>query len=227
MDIYWQSTNWQNKNLASRQTITFFISVLVIGLLFLIPINNKYAYLQQDHLMSVELIKTVSLNKKKTQELEKPLIPIIDPIESNAKTIVEKSVVKAKSISKPIPITTRISPSQDKTQLPSARMIINSFKNRKTLQTVSKDFQATSESDNNFIIKKIHKQKPPMVVSNKIFKQTIVNHKDPATIKTTKSVLGFLFGSVKDRKKNQDTLSYCPALGRRSVFCPSSNPLID
>ena len=214
MEITWQQSNWQNSHLNSRQFIVFVFSAVLIYLLLLIPIKFKSVWINQDTQLSVTLIKEAIKPKEAIKQTITTPKPVIKPVKKTVIQPIEKPVLIEKIITV-------------KPQLPSAGVILNSVKSTQPLPNVSQDFKQLTQKDLDFKPKQWVKplEKKLVVQDNQI--QQMVEIKTPIALKALRTAVGFLFTPMKDAKKTQDHLNYCPTLGRRSVFCPNANPLID
>ena len=198
-------------------------SIVLIYLLLLIPVNFKTVWLNQGSQLSVTLLK----EQIKIIEVQKPLIdktkPIEKPVEEVKKPVKNPAQV-IQQITKQAPTNNIIAV---KPKLPSAGTILNSVKQSKPFSTVSLDFKQMSEIDLDFKPKKWVKPKEKKLIVVKHQLQPMVNIKTPLALKTLRTAIGFLITPMKGAEKTQDHLNYCPTLGRRSVFCPNANPLVD
>ncbi len=225
MELTWQQSNWKNSHLNSRQFIVFVFSAVLVYLLLLIPMKFKPLWTNQDIPLSVTLVKEIIKPKeeiKPTITTPKPVIKPIKEVKIAVKESVKNTVIQP--IKNPVPIEKIITV---KPLLPSAGTILNSVKLSKPLPTVTQDFKHVSENDLDFKPKQWVKplEKKLVVQDNQI--QEMVEINTPLALKALRTAVGFLFTPMKDAKKTQDHLNYCPTLGRRSVFCPNANPLID
>lgn len=228
MEINWQESNWQNSHLNSRQAIVFVLSTVLIFLILLIPLKLKTAWPNQNPQLTVSIIKPTLKTENTENNIIETSKPISTPIKEEKK-VVNKQV--SKQIKDVVPVRKIIAikpiPTISKVELPSAGTILNSINSKKTLTEVSQEFKQFSEQENDFIPKIWVKQKEKELVANQNQMKQIVKTKVPLALKTLRTAVGFLITPVEGRVKTQDSLNYCHTLGRRSVFCPNGNPLID
>lgn len=225
MEISWQQSNWQNSQLNLRQGIVFVVSAVLVYLLLLIPVKFKMVWSSQDPQLSLTLVKERIKPKESIQPTVATPKPVIKPIDK-AKYTVEEPIKKTvnQPIKKAIPIEKIIAV---KPRLPSAGEILNSIKLSKPLPTVSSDFKQAPEIESDFKPKQWTKPKEKKLIVQDDQIQQMVNLKTTLALKALRTAVGFFIAPMKDAEKTQDHLNYCPTLGRRSVFCPNANPLID
>jgi outer membrane biosynthesis protein TonB len=168
----WSRQNWfENNNSASRNTIAFILSVLVVIFLLLIPVSRNYQFNDQSPTIQIELTqaKTPVIQPQKSQDeptresakpqlKEKLVQPIkkepakvkpIDPIEAKSKEVINEDSIKAKPKEKPLPNTS---------------VLLNTFSNRGLYRQLDKDFQASTGKEEDFKFKKVQPHEMYQVV---------------------------------------------------------------
>lgn len=214
METYWRESHWQYNTFASKQLITFSISLALTIIILSLPIKFKPTSVTQNTFISLELIKAVSVTNKTQSTINDEIY------------LIETETVKHKIINQVVPAQSKhkegntlknaisLKKRNKSKLLPSAGHILNSLKTRVTLQKLGIDFHA---KNNMFINKNEIKNPVPLLTAKKYLLKEMVE------IGNSKGFLGF-FAPINVKEKTQDSLPYCSLLGRRSVFCPSNSP---
>ncbi len=160
MQTIWQQHNWlKNNNSIKRHATALSLSVVVLALLLLIPINQSLQQGTEKTRISVELVKPKTVQ---IEPIKKPIEPQkvqIDAIKPKPETI--KEPPKPKEKSKPLLAKkeqnqqnqqkNKIEKNQNK--LPSVGLILNSMQGKAKLYNLDKAFQPRTANPEDFIYK--------------------------------------------------------------------------
>ena len=177
MHTTWQQTNWIDGNSVKRQAIAFVVSLLIVALLLMIPINRRVALYQQDVPLQVVLSKPKPKPKPKPQEKQQVPIetnePILveKPVEQQVKqeVVVQKPVKKTvEMVKKPAPVATKplvvtktvVQKNPDKavdnpSKLPSSAVIFSTAYGKVKLYELDDDFKVRTGDEGDFKFREV------------------------------------------------------------------------
>ncbi len=238
MNPAWSNRKWSiDTPLNSRNLVSLFFALIVLWIILLIPIKKPIVF-NEDDVMLIELIKS-PVNDQIKQPLpnkiieNKPNIETPKPIkkiEPKPDTIKKEAItesIKKPSIEPTVTIKKTVIDAP-KTELPNAGMILNSLDEIKSFAPLDDDFQAKKDTANDFKSKNMVPQQLPHLspYDEQLSNDLAVKDHISTHLRVIKSVAGFLsFIPIDDKEKSVDDMKYCSTLGRKSTFCPTSNPL--
>lgn len=241
MNPTWSRTYWSTETpFTTRHLVSLFFALILLWVILLIPIKKSVVFNKESDI-KVELVRSPVKDKIKQPEqplpketVEKtPTIEEPQPIKKveTKPPIIKKDIVKElpKQPSNDPKVTikkTVIEPQEPK--IPDAGMILNSLNDIKSFAPMDDDFQALKDNTNEFKSKNMVPQQPTQLTpfDKQLRNDLTVKDSISAPLKAMKTAAGFLsFVPIDDKEKTSDDMQYCPTLGRKSKFCPSSNPL--
>ncbi len=151
-----------NHSQSKRNFITFLVSVCLLVLLLMVPVQ-LYVQQKQQKLIALELIKAAPVLKTKPVQKEKkpvqktPMQPLTKQKEVSSKKEAPKKLIKTEIIIvKSTPQKQKPKQSEVKPiELPSTAVLLNTIKNRQNTVKLGKEFQAKTGHEEDFVYKSV------------------------------------------------------------------------
>jgi len=228
VETTWTEVTWHHHyNYQSRQLISFLVSTVILLLILQIPMELYHWQAAKEPTIAVELVKVKPEIKKQIPETieETQVIPVDSKPIPVIETIKKPKFIPTEIIHKEAKVITQKTKAST-AKLPSSAVILNVMEQKPWLNKLDKDFQVATDDANDFKFKQIVKpQQKPLEFIDKNNINPKINIQGSLALKTLKWGIGYFIVPFSDREKTQDTLSYCPLLGRMSVYCPINSPL--
>jgi len=144
-----------NHSQSKRNFITFLVSVCLLVLLLMVPVQ-LYVQQKQQKLIALELTKAAPVLKTKPVQ-KAPMQPLTKQKEVTSKKEAPKKLIKTEiKIVKSTPQKQKPKQSEVKPiELPSTAVLLNTIKNRQNTVKLGKEFQAKTGHEEDFVYKSV------------------------------------------------------------------------
>jgi len=200
----WSENNWNNNS--KRQLVAFVVSILLLVLILFIPIQLQQQVVEPIKSLKIEFSEVSIESKIKTQVEPKKMNKTV---EKSSQKSINKSVKKPQIITQSTPEKT-VKPQKaiELTKpLPKSGVILNTLNQRKDFRTIDKDFQATTQSDNDFKFKIIDKSEIYQMqkyVNEEVDKPQIqMRYRFDSNLVSTIKVVQGLLGGIYDNTEKK------------------------
>ena len=200
----WSENNWNNHS--ERQLLALVVSVILLLLILFIPVQIQHYFDAPVKSIEIEFSEVLKETEIKTQAEPKKMIK---SIEKPPQKSINKSVKKLQTITQSTPEKTvksfkTIEPTKP---LPKSGVILNTLNQRKNFRALDKDFQASTQADDDFKFKPVEKSEIYQVhkyINEEVDKpQTQMYYKVDSNLVSTIKVVQGLLGGIYDNTEKK------------------------